>query len=53
MDLDVCDIDERKLLGAVLHTGHQGPGRIDGCKDRHTGLDGVSADDKAVVARCV
>ena len=50
MDLDVCDIDERKLLGAVLHTGHQGPGRIDGCKDRHTGLDGVSADDKAVVA---
>ena len=43
MDLDVCDIDERKLLGAVLHTGHQGSGRIDGCKDRYAGLDGVSA----------
>ena len=50
MDLDVCDIDERKLLGTVLHTGHQGPGRIDGCKDRYAGLDGVSADNKAVVA---
>ena len=50
MDLDVCDIDERKLLGAVLHTGHQGPGRINGCKDRYAGLDGVSADDKAIVA---